>query len=135
MDDTPNITVEMVHQEHESHVRIYLRVFFALLVLTVLEYFYAKIFAESGFAMLVLGLMALAGIKATLVGMFFMHLKFEGRWKYLLLIPTTFLVMVFIFALFPDIAMTHVAPDPNLEEEFASALPEPGPGPLLASNR
>ena len=45
--------------------------------------------AEHGFALLVLGLMSLAGIKAALVGLYFMHLKFEGRWIYFMLVPAS----------------------------------------------
>ncbi len=34
------------------------------------------------FLILLVGLLLLAGIKAGLVGWYFMHLKFEGKWVY-----------------------------------------------------
>jgi cytochrome c oxidase subunit 4 len=96
-------TVIMAEQQHTSHVRAYLRVFVALLLLTLAEYVYAKIFAGSSPALLIGGLMLMAVAKAGLVGLFFMHLLFEGRWKYLVLIPTTFLAVVTVAGLVPDI--------------------------------
>jgi len=54
---------------------------------------------------LVLGLVVLAVTKATLVGLFFMHLKYEGNWVYYMLVPAAILAMVFTFALYPDIGM------------------------------
>ncbi len=90
---------------HEVEVadRTYLKVFLALLIFTVLEFFYAR-FAQGHFTALVLGLMALAVTKAALVAMFFMHLKFEGRWVYLLLVPASLLATALVLALYPDIA-------------------------------
>jgi len=105
-------------EEHHSHVGLYLKVFFALLILTVLEYLYAKVLAEATFLLLVFGLVMIAVIKAALVGMYFMHLSFEGRWKYVVLIPTAFLVAVLVLALIPDVAMEFEEPDPNLEEQL-----------------
>jgi cytochrome c oxidase subunit 4 len=90
------------HQDIESHVPTYLRVFVVLLVFTILEYFYAML-AQSHFVALVLGLMALAFTKAALVGLYFMHLKFEGRWVYAFLVPACMLALGMILALMPDI--------------------------------
>src|SRR5438105_5052614 len=101
-------------QEVESHAP-YLKVFFALLVFTIMEYLYAT-YAPVDFVFLVLGLMTMAIIKATLVAMYFMHLKFEGRWVYLMLIPAGILAMVLVTALYPDIGMSH-PPASELEEE------------------
>ena len=92
------------HQDVESHVSTYLRVFVALLVFTILEYVYAML-TQGHFLALVLGLVALAVAKATLVAMFFMHLKFEGRWVYLLLVPAGVLATALVLALVPDMAM------------------------------
>ncbi len=104
-------TVHESAEEHESHVGTYLRVFFALLVFTILEYFYAKVFADH-FGLLVFGLMALASIKAGLVGMYFMHLKFEGRWIYMMLIPVGILATVVVLGLMPDMVLNENA-DPG----------------------
>lgn len=125
-----NLTYEQ--EEHvESHAP-YIKVWFALLILTLVEYFYAY-FMSGRFLTLVLGLMFLACIKAGLVAWYFMHLKFEGRWVYYMLIPAAFLAAVFILALYPDIGTERVVyPDYPDEEEAAVSPAQPGPWPLLA---
>lgn len=90
------------HQDVESHVPTYMRVFLVLLVFTILEYLYAML-TQSHFFALVLGLMALALTKAALVGLYFMHLKFEGRWVYAMLVPACVLAIGMVLALYPDI--------------------------------
>ena len=94
------------HEHAESHVRTYLKVFVALLVFTILEYFYAKFASRFQFhiALLILGLMALAVVKAALVGLYFMHLKFEGKLIYLIALGPLVLCVIMIAALVPDIA-------------------------------
>jgi cytochrome c oxidase subunit 4 len=86
----------------ESHAP-YIKVFWALSVFTVLEYLYAR-FLPLGFVPLVAGLMVLALTKAFLVCWYFMHLKFEGRWIYLMLVPVCLLAMIVVLGLTPDIA-------------------------------
>ncbi len=44
-------------------------------------------------------------IKAGLVGWFFMHLKFEGNWVYIMIVPAFVLATIFVLALSPDMAM------------------------------
>jgi cytochrome c oxidase subunit 4 len=96
-----NLTPEQ-ERDVESHAP-YMKVFWSLLVLTILEYAYAR-FLESRipFASLVAGLMFLAIVKAFLVGWFFMHLKFEGRWVYMMLVPVCFLAISLVLGLAPD---------------------------------
>jgi cytochrome c oxidase subunit 4 len=103
-------------QEHAEGHAAYLKVFVVLLIFTILEYLYAT-YMPVGFVMLVLGLMSMAVFKATLVAIYFMHLKFEGRWVYFLLIPAGFLATVFICALYPDIGMTGSTPAESSESE------------------
>ena len=126
---TPS-TVVVAHAEHTTSVRAYLVVFLALLVLTILEYVYARAFADAEFLVLVGGLVALAAVKAGLVGLFFMHLLFEGRWKYLLLIPTAFLASVVVLGLVPDIAFKRVERRPERSEPSAIAPPDARPRPV-----
>ena len=97
----PNATNDQ-ELDVESHAP-YMKVFWALLVFTILEYLYAR-FLPVGFAALVAGLMVLALTKAFLVGWYFMHLKFEGRWIYLMLVPVGLLAIVVVLGLTPDIA-------------------------------
>ena len=56
--------------------------------------------------------MAMAIIKATLVGWYFMHLKFEGRWVYFMLVPAGILATIFVLALYPDIGMQPISEQP-----------------------
>ena len=62
-----------------------------------------------------------AVIKACLVGWYFMHLKFEGKWVYYMLVPAGILAIVLIFALIPDIAMQPVTEE-NPEEEVSTPI-------------
>jgi cytochrome c oxidase subunit 4 len=104
----------------------YGKVWVMLLILTVLEYFYAM-FLKDRFVILVFGLMFLASIKAILVALYFMHLKFEGKWVYIWLVPAGFLVCVFIGALYPDIGMQRSTWPDYSDEEAAVAPARPGP--------
>lgn len=118
-----NLTYDQ--QQHvESHAP-YMKIFYALLVLTILEYFYAKVFAGST-ATLVLGLLLLAGIKAGLVGAYFMHVKFEGKWVYCMIVPACILATILILALMPDIGMQPIGGG-EYEEEVQAAPLVPGP--------
>jgi cytochrome c oxidase subunit IV len=114
-----------IAEEHaeEAHAP-YLKVWAALAIFTGVEYFYAY-YLNQMFLILVLGLLLWAAIKAGLVGWYFMHLKFEGNWVYLMLVPAGFLVLVFLTALYPDIGMQKPA-SPEDEQEAMSAPLEPG---------
>src|SRR4051794_13710552 len=107
----------------ESHAP-YIKVFLWLAVFTAIEYFYAR-WQKDAFAPLVLGLMLCAVIKASMVGWFFMHLKFEGRWVYYMLVPAGILAAVFIFAVTPDIGMQPVTDEGAAEDEGAAAVSAP----------
>jgi cytochrome c oxidase subunit 4 len=62
-----------VVEEHRTEAHApYVKVWFALLVLTLVEYWYAALLKDN-FLVLVLGLLFLALVKAGLVGWFFMH--------------------------------------------------------------
>ena len=100
-----------IAEEHaeEAHAP-YLKVWFALAILTGIEYFYAY-YLNPWFLTLLLGLLFWAAIKAGLVAWFFMHLKFEGRWVYILIVPACVLAAVLVLALCPDVAMKPVAED------------------------
>ncbi len=129
------------HHDAKSHDSTYLRVFVALLVFTILEYLFAML-TQDHFVALVSGLVALAVTKAALVALFFMHLKFEGRWVYLLLVPTGVLATALVAALVPDVGLpprdVRTLPVPpascHAPEAPPEARTEPGPpwsGPSL----
>jgi len=70
---------EQYEQEHEHHIvspRVYLAIFFALLVLTTLTV--AASFVEMGVFNPIVAL-AIAVVKAVLVVLFFMHVKYSTR--------------------------------------------------------
>lgn len=48
-------------------------------------------------------MMAVSCTKAMLVILFFMHLKYEASWKYVLTIPASFMSLFLVLALIPDI--------------------------------
>jgi cytochrome c oxidase subunit 4 len=135
MAETTKMAASEIVAEHaaESHAP-YLRVFAALAVLTAIEYFYAMVLKDN-FAVLVLGLLFLAVIKAGLVGWYFMHLKFEGNWVYIMLVPAMILATIIVFALTPDMVLKP-EPDENPGEDSDSAYVLPAgerPGGLLSS--
>ena len=66
-------------------------------------------------AAIIVIVMAISTLKATCVLMFFMHLKFEGKWKYVLLAPTTILAIGLPLALMPDISIPYYQ-DMSLQE-------------------
>ena len=93
-------------QHHEPHdTRVYWYVFFALFVLTGASFFtYSEYWPfhdtpAVGWAFM----MAVSVTKATLVMLFFMHLKYEANWKYVLTIPATVMALFLIVALVPDV--------------------------------
>lgn len=83
---------------------------------------------------LIAGLMILAVTKATLVGMWFMHLKFEGNWIYLMLVPAGILATVLILGLLPDMTMQPTIEEQEAQEEelaFQGRILPPAPYDLL----
>jgi len=111
---------EAAELEVESHTP-YLKVWLGLLVFTVIEYFYARIFMDY-FTFLILGLLFCAIIKACMVGWYFMHLKFEKPWVYIMIIPALFLALVLTMGLVPDMALKYdEAEDQASEPETATA--------------
>src|SRR5262245_20921873 len=114
-----------IAEEHaeEAHAP-YLKVWAALAIFTGIEYFYAY-YLNQMFLILVLGLLLWAAIKAGLVGWYFMHLKFEGKWVYILIVPACILAAVLVLALSPDVAMKPVDED---VEETVWIAPLPGLG-------
>jgi cytochrome c oxidase subunit 4 len=104
MPDTKVLSPTEVAEEHhkEAHVP-YVWIWVFLLIFTVVEYLYAFI-AKDIFVILLSGLLLVAGIKAGMVGWYFMHLKFEGKWVYALIVPAIILATILVLALCPDVA-------------------------------
>ena len=120
MADTKVMSPSEIAEEHEQEAHApYLLVWFWLAILTGVEYFYASGLKDF-FTILLVGLLILAGIKAGLVGWYFMHLKFEGKWVYLMIVPAIILAAVLVLALVPDQALK---PADIEQEETSSVLP------------
>jgi cytochrome c oxidase subunit IV len=121
MADLTKMAPAEIAEEHRTEAHApYWTVWAALLVLTVIEYFYAAAF-QSVFLILLLGLLFWAVIKAGLVGWFFMHLKFEGNWVYILIVPAFVLATIFVLALMPDMTLKENADDVPIEETSYAA--------------
>jgi cytochrome c oxidase subunit 4 len=87
-------------EEHASHP--YYKVLAWLTFFTILEIMWAVWFAEGARGMLVAGLSLMAAIKAALVGLYYMHLKYEGRILWFVIAFPLVLVVVMIAGLLPD---------------------------------
>lgn len=80
----------------------YIAVFYWLLALTILEI--AVIYMPLARLIIVTLLIGLAVSKASLVGLYFMHLKFERLTLGMIALVPPFLCVFLILMLFPDIA-------------------------------
>ena len=64
---------------------------------------------------------AIAITKATLVILYFMHVKYEGKWVYAIMVPAGLLAVILVLALMPDIGTPYE--DPGAVEETAWSAP------------
>jgi len=86
------------HEHHILPLKIYLAVGFGLLVLTVITV--AVSFADFGGFNLVVA-MLIATIKATLVALYFMHLKYDNKlYLSIFVISLLFLAVFIVFTMF-----------------------------------
>jgi cytochrome c oxidase subunit 4 len=134
MADLTKMAPSEVVEEHRTEAHApYWKVWFALLILTLIEYFYASAF-KNLFAILLIGLLFWAVVKAGLVGWFFMHLKFEGNWVYILIVPAFVLATLLVLALLPDMSLKENSDEIPIEEtSFAVPAPvQPGHGVRIA---
>jgi caa(3)-type oxidase subunit IV len=100
---------EAHHEEahHGPDLRIYLTIFAALSVFTAVS-FIVNYIVRSGSLTAMTGMliiMAVAVVKAILVGLIFMHLKYDWGRLYFLIIPCFILACMMIVVLMPDIVL------------------------------
>jgi cytochrome c oxidase subunit 4 len=120
MAETKVLSPSEIDEEHQQEAHApYLLVWLWLAILTGVEYFYAAGLKDV-FVILLIGLLVLAGIKAGLVGWYFMHLKFEGKWVYLLIVPAIVLATILILGLVPDQSLKPIDTDMEIEETVLS---------------
>jgi cytochrome c oxidase subunit 4 len=87
----------------------YMGVFWWLLVLTIMEI--AVIYAPLAKLVIALLLIGMALTKASLVALYYMHLKFETRTLGVIALTPLFLCVFLVFALTPDLgAIVHHSP-------------------------
>ena len=112
----------VVRPTPRHHVN-YLMIFFALVALTVLTVLVALHRFDDELVNVLLALLV-ASIKAIFVAMYFMHLKFEGKLIYLILLVPVALTIALVTSLVPDIShgLHHVMAPPALERHDAAPL-------------
>jgi len=109
------MTARDTHASHDSHghggICKYIAVFVALCLLTGASFFtYSSYWPwHDTPAVSRTFMMAVSCTKAMLVILFFMHLKYEANWKYVLTVPAAMLSVFLVLALVPDIALRRRA--------------------------
>ena len=109
MDTTQANRIGNGHEEPHGHTEAlphhkvpYFLIFGVLVVLTIVTVAVAFLDIKSEIVKVLLAL-TIASIKASAVALFFMHLKFEGKLIYLILIVPLLLCILLVCALIPDI--------------------------------
>lgn len=92
-----------VSEPMPHHEIPYGRIFWALVVLTVITVAIGIYLRFENELVNVLLALAVASVKGLLVAMYFMHLKFEGRLIYLIFFAPLSLCVLLVVALLPDI--------------------------------
>ncbi len=97
------------HDGHEQHgsMALYLSVFVGLCILTAISFGVANspLMATPAVGWVVM--MAVSCMKAMLVIMFFMHLKWEANWKYVLTFPALAMSLFLVCMLIPDVGLRN----------------------------
>ena len=88
--------------EHAEVSHPYYKVLVALTVLTIFEIAWALPHFGLGRVFLIGGLSIMAAVKAALVGLYYMHLKYEGKVLWVVICFPIVLVVVMIMGLLPD---------------------------------
>ena len=121
-----NASGETVVDPHaaEHGIGKYIAVFVALIVLTGASFFtYSSLWPfHDEPAVGRLFMMAVSCTKATLVMLFFMHLKWEANWKYVLTVPPAIMAIFIMLALVPDIGLRYRIASPKRRAFMAEPL-------------
>lgn len=101
------------HAEHGPGFDTYLKVALALAVATVVSFGAYEILGQGQTSMWVI--LAVSTVKATLVGLIFMHLKFDWGRLYGIIIPVVVMAIMMIIVLLPDLVLGWHAAYPELK--------------------
>jgi len=115
------------HDDHD-HGPIFIRVFIGLCVLTFMSFSVGR--SEALMTRPLVGwslMMAISCAKALLVISFFMHLRWEANWKFVLTIPASIMSLFLVLMLVPDVGQRGV--HATEERQRFSAVPETPPEP------
>lgn len=93
-------TAEQPHHVHVMPLWVLFSTFFALIVLTVITV--AVRYVDLGAANVWIALLV-AGVKAALVGMYFMHLRYDTPFNGIILLIALLFLVIFIAALLSDV--------------------------------
>ena len=98
------------HNDHEQHgsLSLYLTVFVALCVLTACSFWtYSSLWPSALDSPMIkrIFMIAVSCTKAMLVIMFFMHLKWEANWKWVLTVPASLMSIFLVVVLIPDVGL------------------------------
>lgn len=96
-----------VEHGHGGSIRTYVMVALALVFLTACSYWTYTPFWPFGdnLAIKRTWMMAVSCTKAMLVILFFMHLKWEANWKWVLTVPASMMSLLLVLALVPDVGL------------------------------
>lgn len=117
----------MTHDSHAAHAdhdnSKYIKVFIALCVLTGASFFtYSDYWPYHDTpAVGWVFMMGVSCTKAMLVVLFFMHVKYEADWKYVLTIPASIMSLFLVLALVPDIGLRTRRYSQEREQHAAQA--------------
>jgi cytochrome c oxidase subunit 4 len=93
--------------EHGPDLKLYLTVAAALAIFTASSFVFNYLVRQDVFSH-VTGFVLILGVavcKAVLVGMFFMHLKFDWGKLYFVIIPISIMAVMMMMVLLPDIVL------------------------------
>ncbi len=89
--------------EHGPRKKAYMTVFYALCVLTATSFLANWLLGQGQSSMWII--LAVSVVKATLVGMIFMHLNFDWSKLYGIIIPVCVMGVMMMIVLLPDIVL------------------------------
>ncbi len=99
--------------EQEHHDPPYYKILGVLTALTAVELFWPVWFPQAPI-MLILGLSVMAGAKALLVAMYYMHLKFESKVLWFVMAFPVILAIIMVAGFLPDAVGYHDVLRPQL---------------------
>jgi caa(3)-type oxidase subunit IV len=90
--------------DHGPNFQAYMYVFYALCLLTATSFFANLLLGRGQTSFVVI--MIVSVVKATLVGLIFMHLKFDWPKLYCIIIPVSVMGIMMMIVLLPDIVFS-----------------------------